>query len=62
MERDTGRFLVRNFRLEDAEDLAEVLSDAEVMKYIESPFSMEQTWEFINTAGLSEPPLVYAVE
>lgn len=62
MEIITDRFLIRNLKSEDAEDLAEVLSDAEVMKYLEPPFSMEQTREFINTAGLSEPPLVYAVE
>ena len=40
----------------------EVLSDAEVMKYIEPVFDMEKTTDFIKNAGLCEPPLVYAVE
>lgn len=62
MEIITDRFLIRTFKTEDADDLSEVLSDAEVMKFIEPPFSMEQTQTFINTAGLCEPPRVYAVE
>lgn len=58
----TERCVIRNFRLEDTKDLYEVLSDAEVMKYIEPVFDMEKTVSFIKNAGLCEPPLVYAVE
>ena len=62
MELFTKRCMIRNFRQEDEKDLYEVLSDAEVMKYIEPVFDMEKTMDFIKNAGLCEPPLVYAVE
>ena len=62
MELFTKRCVIRNFRPEDSEDLYNVLSDVEVMKYIEPVFDMEKTMDFIKYAGLCEPPLVYAVE
>lgn len=58
---ETDRLLVRRFREEDAAALFAVLSDPEVMKYIEPPFSTARTEAFIRQAGLCEPPLVYAV-
>ncbi|MBR4290866.1 MAG: GNAT family N-acetyltransferase [Oscillospiraceae bacterium] len=57
----TKRCLIRNFRLEDADDLYQVLSDRQVMKHVEPVFNMEKTKAFIETAGLCEPPLVYAI-
>lgn len=45
----------------DIEQLYKVLSDDEVMKYIEKPFSNEQTKEFVFNAGMREEPLVYSV-
>ncbi|MBE6900816.1 MAG: GNAT family N-acetyltransferase [Ruminococcaceae bacterium] len=57
----TERCIIRNFRTEDAEDLYKVLSDEEVMKYIEPVFDFEKTENFIKNCGLCEPPLVYAV-
>ena len=57
----TPRLIIRDFTLDDSVDLCEVLSNQEVMKYIEHPFTMEQTKEFIKAAGLCEPPLVYAL-
>ena len=42
--------------------LAELLSDACVMRYLEPPFSSEQSRTFLDEAGLAEPPLIYAVE
>lgn len=60
MELQTKRLLIRNFSADDAEELYPILSDPEVMRYIETPFSMEQTQGFIRAAGLSVPPLVYA--
>lgn len=62
MELQTKRLLIRNFEVADAEALYPILSDPEVMRYIESPFSMEQTQGFIFAAGLSVPPLVYAAQ
>ena len=58
----TKRCILRRMSLEDAQDLYSVLSDGEVMKYIEPPFDMAGTLEFIKSAGLCEPPLVLAAE
>lgn len=53
---------IRKFRLSDLDELYHVLSDPEVMKYIEPPYSMEQTEVFLTAAGLCESPLVFAAE
>lgn len=58
---ETARCTVRLFQPEDAAALHEVLSDPEVMRYIEPAYTLPQTREFIRTAGLCEPPLVYAI-
>ena len=41
---------------------AKLLSDERVMRYLEPPFSSEQSRVFLDEAGLPEPPLAYAVE
>ena len=46
----------------DMEPLYRLLSDPAVMRYLEPPFSMEKTRQFLESAGLSEDPLVYAVD
>ena len=61
MELTTERCLIRNMLMKDAEDLYQVLSDERVMMYVEQPFDMERTKNFIQSAGLCEPPLVYAI-
>ncbi|MDD6142834.1 MAG: GNAT family N-acetyltransferase [bacterium] len=61
MHIETTRCTIRKLSLEDAEDLFAVLSDEAVMRYIEAPFSLSQTEDFIRAAGLCNPPLVYAV-
>ena len=58
----TPRTLIRPFRLTDATDLHEVLSNTEVMQYIEPPFYFEKTEAFIRDHGLCNPPRVYALE
>ena len=58
---ETERLIVRRFKEDDAKQLHLVLSDAEVMKYIEKPFTLKQTEEFIKDAGMISQPLVYAV-
>lgn len=62
MNLTTTRCIIRNLTMDDAADLYKTLSNEEVMEYIEPAFSMEQTKEFIEEAGLCEPPLVYALE
>ena len=61
MNIETSRCCVRNLTPEDATDLYKTLSDEKVMEYIEPAFDMEQVKEFIEEAGLCEPPLVYAL-
>ena len=54
--------LIREMTLADLDELYALLSDSAVMRYIEPLFSKEQTMQFLVDAGLSEKPLVYAVE
>ena len=61
MDLITERCHIRNFSMEDVDDLYEVLSDKDVMIHIESAFDRERTKEFIQVAGMCEPPLVYAI-
>ena len=61
MHIETARCMIRKLSLADADDLFAVLSDEAVMRYIEAPFSLSQTEDFIRAAGLCHPPLVYAV-
>ena len=53
--------MIRNLKMNDADALHQVLSDASVMLYIEQAFDIERTRCFIQSAGLCEPPLVYAI-
>lgn len=53
---------IRKMEGRDLDDLFQLLSDPKVMKYLEPVFSYERTKEFLNDAGLSDPPLIYAVE
>lgn len=62
MRMETPRLLVRDFRAEDAPALFAVLSDPAVMRYLEPPFSLEQTQRFLHRAGLCRPPQIFAVE
>ena len=57
----TERCIIRKFTTDDAAQLNNVLSDNDVMQYIEPTFNMQQTMEFIADAGLCDPPLVYAL-
>ena len=53
---------IRRFEEDDLQALYELLSDEEVMRYIEPPYSLPQTEAFLHSAGLSRSPLIYAVE
>ncbi len=61
MELITERCMIRNMKMEDANDLYQVLSDASVMMYVEQAFDIERVNSFIQLAGLCKPPLVYAI-
>ena len=53
---------IRRFEERDLKSLHELLSDEKVMRFIEPPFTIEQTRYFLGNAGLTEDPLIYAVE
>lgn len=53
---------IRKMKKSDLNDLHRLLSDPEVMMYLEPPFTQERTEEFLRTAGMTEDPLIYAVE
>ena len=53
---------IRRLRLSDAEALYRILSDRQVMRYLEPPYDRLQTEQFLREAGLAEPPLVYGTE
>lgn len=52
---------IRRFEESDLQSLHELLSDEEVMRYIEPPFTLEKTRGFLENAGLTDDPLIYAV-
>ena len=59
---ESARLRLRTMRRGDLDELYTLLSDAEVMRWLEPPFTREQTERFLEQAGLSEPPLIYAAE
>ena len=57
----TERLKIREFTNHDLTELYNLLSDEDVMEFIEPPFSREKTSDFINRVALIDPPLIYAV-
>ena len=53
---------IRRMLPNDVDALYRLLSDQAVMRYLEPPYDREQAEVFLHTAGLAEPPLVYAAE
>ena len=53
---------IRRIEEKDAGDLYEVLSDPEVMKYIEPPYTMEQVEQFMTKVALCDEPGIFAAE
>ena len=58
----TERLKIRKFTNNDLRDLYNLLSDEDVMEFIEAPFSWEKTANFLNSVALIDSPLIYAVE
>ena len=48
----TRRLYIRNFRTEDLNDLHRLLSDCEVMRYLEPPYSREKAADFLGIGAL----------
>lgn len=59
---ETKRCRIRQFKQSDVDDLYLILSNPKVMEYIEAPFTLEDTKDFLNKNALSYPPLVFALE
>lgn len=57
----TERLTIRKFKYEDIDSMVKILSDMEVMKYIEDVFTFDQTKIFYEKYGLSEDPRVFAI-
>lgn len=53
---------IRKFTNNDLTELYKLLSDEDVMEFIEPPFSWGKTANFLNSVALIDPPLMYAVE
>lgn len=52
--------IIRKMCNDDLEPLYALLSNQNVMTYLEKPYSIAQTEDFLRDAGLKEQPLVYA--
>ena len=53
---------IRKFTEADLPDLFEVLSDPEVMTYIEDPYTLEETKALLDDVMADESPNIYAAE
>ena len=53
---------IRKMTVSDLEPHYKLLSNSKVMQYLEAPYTKEQTEQFLFRSGLSETPLIYAVE
>lgn len=53
---------IRRMTEDDLDMLYRLLSDGNVMEYLEKPYTKEKTAEFLDHAGLQDPPLIYAAE
>lgn len=61
MHIETNRLTVKNMTLNNADELFAVLSDKDVMRFIEKPFSYKQTEDFIINFALCVPPKIFGV-
>ena len=59
---DTQRCRIRQFKQSDVDDLYLILGNPKVMEYIETPFTLEDTKDFLNKNALSYPQRVFALE
>lgn len=59
---ETKRCRIRQFKNSETDELYLILSNPKVMEYIEEPFTLEDTKDFLNKNALSYPPRVFALE
>ncbi|WP_025730762.1 GNAT family N-acetyltransferase [Atopobacter phocae] len=53
---------IRRMTKNDLTPLHQLLSDEKVMKYIEPPFTFQQTESFLMNMGMGDIPLIYSVD
>lgn len=58
---ETQRLFIRNFLMDDAKDLHDILGDAEVMKNCEPAYSFEKTSDFLSKFCIGRKGAVAAV-
>jgi RimJ/RimL family protein N-acetyltransferase len=56
MHLETNRMTLRNFTLEDLNDLHEIFSDPVVMENIEPPYDLEKSKNFLNSFCIERKP------
>lgn len=61
MKIETTRLIIRNFTSDDADDLLEILGDAETMKNCEPAYDLQKTKEFIHSFCIDRNGAVAAV-
>lgn len=61
MKLETERLLLRRFTTEDVKEAYNYLGDPDTMRYIEAPYSEEQTKEFIRNYAACDAAAVYAL-
>lgn len=61
MELCSKNLTVRNFRESDFDALFSLLSDPDVMRYLEPVFTRGRASDFLHSAGMCGEPLIYAV-
>ena len=62
MDLKTKRLLIRELTMDDVDALHGILSNPEVMRFIEPPYTRQQTAAFITENARCEVPLVYGLE
>ena len=58
---ETERLIIKNLDIKNTDELYLILSNEDVMRYIETPFSYKQTEVFIINSALCNPPLIFGV-
>lgn len=61
MRIETERLIIRNFTVEDADDLQEIFGDAETMKHCEPPYDPGKTGRFLEEFCIGRRGAVAAV-
>lgn len=56
MHLESERIILRDFVMDDLQDLHEIFSDPEIMEYVEPPYDMEKTSVFLKSFCIDRDP------